>query len=249
MGVAVVLFIILGVALQPSKNGGQEEEDVWTDVRLPSTLEPQLYTVSLEPDLNTFKVTGSVTIQVHVISDTRYIILHVKDMNVSNVSVSINNVDRNLNNMFVYEENHFLVLEVEELKAYDIVEVSMNFNYMLRDDLVGFYKSSYTTATGETRYLATTQFEPTDARTAFPCFDEPGMKANFSISISHDVKYVATSNMPPKSIVKRDGTHGRVVTNFQTSYKMSTYLVAFVVSDFSCSNSAIVNHHIKGGVV
>ena len=246
VGVAVVLFIILGVALQPSKNGGQEEDDVWMDVRLPSTLEPQLYTVYLEPDLNTFKVTGSVAIQVHVLSDTRYIILHVKDMNVSDVGVSVNEVDRSLNDMFLYEENNFLVLEVEELKADNIVEVSMNFNYTLRDDLVGFYKSSYTTATGETRYLATTQFESTDARTAFPCFDEPGMKANFSISISHDVKYVATSNMPPTSIVKRDGS---VVTRFQTSYKMSTYLVAFVVSDFSCSNSAIVNDHIKVGVV
>lgn len=78
--------------------------------------------------------------------------------------------------------------------------------------------------------MATTQFEPTDARRAFPCLDEPGLKATFSLSLSAPKGFHALSNMPIQSTDQLD--HGVQKYHFQTTKRMSSYLVAFVVSNF-----------------
>ncbi|XP_054718668.1 aminopeptidase Ey-like [Uloborus diversus] len=108
----------------------------------------------------------------------------------------------------------------------------MEFLGSLNDRLAGFYRSSYKDATGETRWLATTQFQPTDARRAFPCFDEPALKATFNITIVHLSNMTSLSNMPiiSASNLKADDTW--VADYFGSTVRMSTYLLAFIVSDF-----------------
>ncbi|KGL76291.1 Endoplasmic reticulum aminopeptidase 1, partial [Tinamus guttatus] len=120
--------------------------------------------------------------------------------------------------------------------------VSVRYAANLSEAFHGFYKSTYRTQDGELRVLASTQFEPTAARMAFPCFDEPAFKARFSIKIRREPKHLALSNMP---LVKTVNISPSLVEDhFDTSVKMSTYLVAFIVSDFK-SISKITSHGIK----
>lgn len=94
------------------------------------------------------------------------------------------------------------------------------------------------------RYLATTQFEATNARSAFPCFDEPAFKAVFRITVVHDVSRKALSNMPLES---RDSRHdGLVESHFSPSVPMPTYLVAFIVCDFEYKETKTKNNRKVG---
>lgn len=84
---------------------------------------------------------------------------------------------------------------------------------------------------GEHHYMFSTQFEACDARRAFPCFDEPNLKASFEFSIEIPDDLVALSNMPEKNVTKGNKA-GTKVVSFEKTPKMSTYLAAWAVGDF-----------------
>ncbi|GIT44033.1 MAG: hypothetical protein Ct9H300mP11_19690 [Chloroflexota bacterium] len=109
--------------------------------------------------------------------------------------------------------------------------LEMAFSGELNDKLIGFYRSEYTSQDGETRYLATTQFEATDARRAFPCWDEPAKKATFEVTLVFADEYQAVSNTP---VVEETvpGT-GLKSIRFAETPVMSTYLLAFVVGNLT----------------
>lgn len=126
-------------------------------------------------------------------------------------------------------------------------QVSFGFRGSLKDDNRGFYKSVYTDAAGQKRWLVTSQMEPTHARKSFPCFDEPDLKARFKIRVIHDASLHSLSNMPILSSgpvgdaqelrLPGDtglGSYNWKQTEFYETVAMSTYLVALIVSDFAC---------------
>lgn len=106
-------------------------------------------------------------------------------------------------------------------------QLKLKFTGSLNDNMAGFYRSSYKMPNGETKYLASTQMEPTDARRAFPCFDEPALKAKFTVTLVADKGMTCLSNMDVSSETYVQGDKKAV--KFSTSPLMSTYLVAFVV--------------------
>lgn len=247
LGVIVIIFVLVASVVngQATPASPPGEQLPWMNVRLPRDIVPMTYGIMLDVDLTTSVVTGDVNITCNVTTPTKYVLIHAKDMDISATHVSYpGNSTLNLVKTLFYEMNDFYVIQLQELLSTRPVSVHIAFNYTLRKDLAGFYRSSYTTLEGTKQSLATTQFEPTDARRAFPCFDEPSFKANFTLTIKHRAKYWVASNMP---VQYQDESDGVITTRFKTSFKMSTYLVAFVLSDFKCVNSSIQS--VRGGRV
>lgn len=204
------------------------------NVRLPKSVKPMHYALELKPDLeDTFTFVGSVAVTILCITETDNVKLHTNKLDVFNVSVhkegsgevvpfgAVQKVD----------DLEFLVVPLgRKLEKGASYVLRMGFNGTLADDLAGFYRSSYKTTDNKIRWLAATQFEPTDARRAFPCFDEPDMKATFAVTIIRPSSYTSLSNMPiDRTEIRPDGLVSDI---YQPTLKMSTYLLAFVVSDF-----------------
>ena len=189
------------------------------------------YTIHITVDIDQFTVVGSTTVNLRIWQATKFLLIHVKHMNISEFTLAQNDKTVSVDRNFSYEENEFYVLVLSSQLSVGVASLLMKFDYPLGDGLVGFYRSSYNDSKGDTHWIGTTHFEPTDARKAFPCFDEPAMKANFTISITHSTLLNAHSNMPVRAY-SEDGAV--TTTHFETSVKMSTYLVAFVVSNFDC---------------
>lgn len=110
--------------------------------------------------------------------------------------------------------------------------LTQTFTGTLNNNMAGFYRSSYKMPDGSTEYMATTQMEPTDARRAFPCFDEPALKANFTITLIADKGMTCLSNMDVASEMEVDSEMSKgkkQAVTFNKTPLMSTYLLAFIV--------------------
>jgi aminopeptidase 2 len=118
------------------------------------------------------------------------------------------------------------------------VQLKQTYTGELNDKMAGFYRASPKTKNGEEKkYLAVTQFEPTDARRALPCFDEPALKAEFTVTLIADKNMTCLANMDVagETEVKSEMTGGtRKAIKFNRSPRMSTYLLAFIVGELKC---------------
>jgi aminopeptidase N len=127
----------------------------------------------------------------------------------------------------------------EEIPLSEKAAIVLSFQGTINNDMAGFYRSKYKpTVTpapsvpkdGEHHVMLSTQFESCDARRAFPCFDEPNLKATFDFQIEFPEDQVALSNMPEKAVKK--GKDGFKIVSFERTPIMSTYLLAWAVGDF-----------------
>ncbi|XP_068153828.1 glutamyl aminopeptidase isoform X2 [Drosophila tropicalis] len=208
--------------------------------RLPTELTPIKYRLYFEPNLDTGACEGTVSIQFQAMNATNLIVLHAKDLEVHSISI-LNMMARMriaIDEWYLDETRELLMIKLREVlslnKAYTL---SASFDCKL-ESLTGAYLTEYTTADGEKERLVTTKFEPTFSRTAYPCFDEPSMKAQFTITVARPsgTKFNVVSNMPVASeYIDGDLTE----VNFQETLPMSTYLVAFVVSEFDYKSTTV----------
>ncbi|XP_051541059.1 endoplasmic reticulum aminopeptidase 1 isoform X2 [Myxocyprinus asiaticus] len=202
----------------------------WDKMRLPETVKPQHYDLLIHPNLTSLTFTGVVQILLEVEEDTRDIILHSKNLQISR-ALLLGPVHPQELEVIWYEPYEQIALFFDGFtfeKGSHVVQLEFSAN--LSDSFHGFYKSTYTTRSGEVRTLASTQFEATHARAAFPCFDEPAFKANFTIHIKRESRHISISNMPKLRTVELG--NGLLEDHFDTTVKMSTYLVAFIICDF-----------------
>ena len=115
-------------------------------------------------------------------------------------------------------------------------QLHMKFTGTLNDKMAGFYRSTYKNTDGSEGILATTQMEATDARRAFPCFDEPSLKAEFSITLIADKNLTCLSNMDVASETELQSALSgstKKAVKFNKSPPMSTYLLAFIVGELN----------------
>ena len=116
-------------------------------------------------------------------------------------------------------------------------QLEIKFTGQLNDKMAGFYRSTYKNPDGSEGVLAVTQMEPTDARRSFPCFDEPSLKAEFTVTLIADKKLTCLSNMDVASeadVQSANSGGTKKAVTFNKSPLMSTYLVAFVVGELNC---------------
>uniref|UniRef100_A0A4W2DIA0 Aminopeptidase n=1 Tax=Bos indicus x Bos taurus TaxID=30522 RepID=A0A4W2DIA0_BOBOX len=178
----------------------------WHELRLPTVVIPLHYDLLIHPNLTSLDFVASEKIEVLVRDATQFIILHSKDLEILNASlqseedVRYKKPGENLTVLSYPAHQQIALLVPEKLRAHLRYSVAIDFQAKLADGFEGFYKSTYRTLGGETRMIAVTDFEPTEARMAFPCFDEPLFKANFSIKIRRESRHIALSNMPKVSI-------------------------------------------------
>eukprot|EP01098_Paradermamoeba_levis_P005049 TRINITY_DN2145_c0_g1_i1.p1 TRINITY_DN2145_c0_g1~~TRINITY_DN2145_c0_g1_i1.p1 ORF type:complete len:871 (-),score=296.37 TRINITY_DN2145_c0_g1_i1:122-2734(-) len=200
------------------------------DVLLPTNARPRNYKLELTPNFTTFEFQVEEEIDLDVVQETKTITAHAHQLTISSAFV-INDEKKQQANVVLQPEQQRVVFEFQEsLKAGKKTLLSISFVGILNDQLAGFYRSKYTAVDGTQKYLATTQFEATDARKALVCWDEPAVKATFEVIINVAPELQAISNMPIIKTTKNE--NGTLKVHFDRSPIMSTYLLAFIVGEF-----------------
>ncbi|XP_025986451.2 aminopeptidase N [Solenopsis invicta] len=218
------------------------------DVKLPKAVVPDSYELWLIPFIweGNFTFHGEVKILINVTMDTNNVTLHAVDMKIDENFTNIREQSDNKNDKIKIaiaeqkndtDKQFYVIRTSDTLREGMQYVVHLKFIGQLNDDLRGFYRSSYMVG-NQNRWIAATQFEPTDARRAFPCFDEPALKAKFQITIARHKNMTSISNMPQKGKpIPVSGLDTYVWDRYERSVPMSTYLVAFIVSDFDVRKS------------
>lgn len=239
-------------APEPEPESEPEAEPVLTeawekDVRLPSHLLPLHYDLYLHPDLVSGLFMGRVTIAIEATSPTSYFLVHTKYLDISDTRLLNEDGDEvSYMRAFEYGRNEFWVVQLEAEVVAGNYSLSMEFNGNLTRGITGFYKSVYTNRIGEKVSIATSKFQPTYARKAFPCFDEPSFKSTFStVLVRPSQGYIALSNMPVAEEVEESPSNGLTTVTFQKSVPMVTYLACFIVCDFEYEEKLTSIHQTK----
>jgi aminopeptidase N len=206
--------------------------------RLPETVIPESYDLKFEPDLSSATFSGEETIHAHLQKAASTLTLNSAEIEFQEASIAAGDF-KQAAAVKLDEKNETATLWVPDTVPVGAIDIHIRFTGILNDKLRGFYLSQ----TGRRRY-AVTQFEATDARRAFPSFDEPAYKAVYRITLVVDKGDIAISN--GKIISDTPGpASGKHTLRFSDSPKMSTYLVAMMVGDFACVEGAADNIPIR----
>ncbi len=187
---------------------------------------PINYELTFEPNLKRFTFDGTESISIICKKPTSTITMHCAELKIK--SCKVKSAGKLIKSTLkINEKKEELEIKLGT-KIKGKATINLEFQGILNDRLLGFYRSQYKQG-GKTKYLATTQFEAADARRAFPCCDEPQTKATFDISIIAENKFTAISNMPVKS-KKKIGN--KTIYKFFKTPLVSTYLIYLGVGEF-----------------
>ena len=218
---AWIAFLLGGVILSL---GGRAFAEL---SRLPGTVVPEHYQLKFTPDLAHDSFAGEETIDVQMSQPASAITLNAAEIDFQETAITSAGMTQKAQ-VALDAKNETATLSVEKPLAIGPAQIHIVFLGTLNDKLRGFYRAN---ANG--RKYAVTQFEGSDARRAFPCFDEPAMKATFSVSLVVDNGDTAISNGTVLHDTPGPGEQKHTLV-FSTTARMSSYLVAMAVGDFAC---------------
>ncbi len=196
------------------------------------TIEPIHYNVHIEPNLANFKSDGHTEIKIKSDEQTEKVILHSHDLAIWKCQVKKNDEYLECEFSINPKKQELIVILPEAMSK---IFLKIDFVGQINDKLVGFYRSKYEEE-GEVKYIAVTQFEEEHARQAFPCFDHPSKKATFDIEFVIDRNLSGIANTRIQEETELD--NGKKLVKFQTTPKMSSYLLFFGIGDFEYIESS-----------
>ncbi len=246
--VAAVL-LLLTAACKPSRDvtvapddGGPaksaEPPPSGDDGRLPRSVRPTRYALSIVLDPAKERFTGDVTIDLEILEKTSYVVLHGRALSVLRAEVTLGGTSTNVQvtprpTPVGNGDDEELVVRLPSEQAPGPLRLHLAYSAALGDGLTGAFRVK----DGEDWY-AYTQFEPMDARRAMPCFDEPEFKTPFDLKITVPKGQLAISNMPEASrVLSEDGR--RTTFTFDSSPPLPTYLVAFAAGPLEVRESKV----------
>jgi len=199
--------------------------------RLPVGVTPEHYALTITPDLAKARFAGSETIEVVLDNPATTITLNAAEIEFVSVKAMVGDFTPMFQTATVTLDERKEQATFTFATSLPAGRVTLQIEYtgIINSKLRGFYLSKT-----KLRSYGVTQFEATDARRAFPCFDEPGLKATFNVSLVVDAGDTAISNTKIVSDTPGPAT-GKHKIAFAATPKMSTYLVAWLVGDFKCT--------------
>ncbi len=209
---AVMTFIALTLALAHAQ-------------RLPEVARPENYKLTFTPDLEKATFGGDETIAIRVLKPTSEITLNAVDIDFHEVSITSGGTTQKAT-ITPEKDKEMVVLSVEKRLPAGPATVHIVYTGILNSEMRGLYLGK----DDQGRKYAASQFEATDARRAFPSFDEPDYKATFDITAVADKGQVAISNQ--KVLSDTAGPGDKHTVRFATTLKMSSYLAALIVGNF-----------------
>ncbi len=207
--------------------------------RLPASVVPSRYDLTLEPDLEGATFSGFESVAVRIAERTQEIRLNALDLTIEAGWLEAADGARLDLSATLDPAREQAVLALATSAEPGDWTLHLRFTGELNDRLTGFYRSTFTGPDGVKRPIATTQFEATHARRAFPCWDEPARKAVFSVTLVVPGDLAAISNAAEVSSEATDD--GRRTVRFADTIPMSTYLVAFVIGPLEMTPPIDVN--------
>ncbi len=193
--------------------------------RLPEVAAPDNYKLTFTPNLEKATFDGDETISIHVLKPTSQVTLNAVDIDFHDVTISADGTTQTAK-VTPEKDKEMVVLGVEKPLASGPATIRIHYSGILNDEMRGFYIGK----DDQGRKYAATQFESTDARRAYPSFDEPDYKATFDITAVADNGQVAMSNQ--KTVSDTPGPGEKHTVRFATTVKMSSYLAALVIGNF-----------------
>jgi hypothetical protein len=196
-----------------------------TPGRLPKTVVPDSYQIDLVPDLQKLTLAGHETVVVNVRQAENDVALEDIGLAISHAALE----DGSIATVSLDAANQTATLHFPHAVSAGKHTLTLDYTGTIPNTPAGIYYNDYKTAAGAAKRMLVTQFENTDARRMFPGWDEPVFKAKFRLSAVLPTDYVAISNMPIVSTAPAGpGLHK---VQFDTSPRMSTYLLALIAGD------------------